>query len=144
MGKKQAAKAPPAPASAKEDLATQVLCMQQHQPQLYEAIMARGREEAYSVVKEAISRSLEKGKTALLKEGYEKGLKEGEERRRTAEREIWETKCEQTEPTTRETMDSSTQTTPNFSADAVTQTAPNDELPRPRRSEERRVGKECQ
>jgi flagellar biosynthesis/type III secretory pathway protein FliH len=37
------------------------------------------------MVKEAISRSLEKGKTALLKEGYEKGLKEGEEKGKTAE-----------------------------------------------------------
>lgn len=67
MGKKQAMKAAqPAPALAKEDLATQVLCMQQHQVELYKAIMARGREEAYSVVKEAISRSLEKGKTGTI------------------------------------------------------------------------------
>ena len=71
MGKKQAAKTPPAPASVKEDLMTQVLCMQQHQPQLYKAIVAWGQEEAYSVVKEVISRSLEKEKIVLVKEGYE-------------------------------------------------------------------------
>ena len=74
MGKKPAAKTAPAPAAATEDLATQVLCMQHYQPQLYKAIMAYGQEEAYSVVKDAISRSVEKGKAALLKEGYEKGL----------------------------------------------------------------------
>jgi hypothetical protein len=79
MGKKPAAKmAHPASALVKEDLATQVLGMQQHQAELYEAIVARGREQAYSYVKEAISQSLETGKTALLEEGYEKGLKAGE------------------------------------------------------------------
>jgi hypothetical protein len=109
--------------------------------------MARGREEAYSVVKEAISRSLEKGKTALLKEGYEKGLKEGEEKGKIAEREVWETKhgqgkCVeprtlirvdedvQTEPTTRETTDSSTQTTLTSTINAAMQTVPNDNPPR--------------
>jgi hypothetical protein len=42
MGKKkQPAKSePPAPAPAEEDLVTLVLCVQQHQPELYEAIMA--------------------------------------------------------------------------------------------------------
>jgi hypothetical protein len=146
MGKKTAAKTAPAPASV-DDLVTQVLCMQQHQPQLYKAILARGREEAYIMVKEAISRSLEKGKIALLKEGYEKGLKEGEEKGKTAEREVWETKHSQgkcieprtwiwvdedvqTEPTTRETTDSSTQTTLTSTINAVMQTVPNDEPPR--------------
>jgi hypothetical protein len=136
MGKKQAVKtAQPAPALPKEDLATQVLCTQQHQAELYEAIMARGREEAYSLVKEAISRSLEKGKTALLKEGYEKGLKEGEEHGRTVEQEKWETKHErvkvdesiQTEPTTRVTTNTSSQTTPTCIVDASMQTVPNGE-----------------
>jgi 3-dehydroquinate synthase class II len=93
MGKKPAVKtAHPASALAKEDLVTQVLNMQQQQAELYEAIMAQGQEEAYSLVKEAISRSLEKGKMVLLKEGYEKGLKEGVEQGRMAERKEWEMK----------------------------------------------------
>ena len=90
MGKKPAVKTAQAPALVKEDLATQVLCIQQHQAKLYEAIMAQGQEEVYSMVKEAISRSLEKGKIALLEEGYKKRLKDGKEQRRAAEREAWE------------------------------------------------------
>jgi hypothetical protein len=44
MGKKKpAAKTvPPAPTPAMEDLTTLVLCVQQHQPELYKAIMAQG------------------------------------------------------------------------------------------------------
>ena len=118
MGKKQAVKTShQAPALVKEGLAIQVLCMQQHQAELYEAIMAWGQEEAYSVVKEAISRSLEKGKTVLLKEGYEKGLKEGEEHGRTAE---WKT-CEMKHRlAARVTTDLSTQTTNTTTANVIT------------------------
>ena len=86
MGKKLAVKtAQPASALVKEDFATQILCMQQHQAELYEAIVAQGQKQAYSLMKDAISRSLEKGKAALLEEGYQKGLKEGIEQGRTAE-----------------------------------------------------------
>jgi hypothetical protein len=66
-------------AQMKEDVAMHTLCVQQHQPELYEAIMAQGWEQAYLVLKEGISRALKNGKTAILEEGYEKGLKEGEE-----------------------------------------------------------------
>jgi hypothetical protein len=61
----------------KDYLVTQVLVVQQYQPEIYEAIMAQGWEQAYLLVKEVISRSLEKGKSALLEEGYKKGFKEG-------------------------------------------------------------------
>jgi hypothetical protein len=42
MGKKKPAvkTVPAAPTPATEDLATLILCVQQHQPELYEAIMA--------------------------------------------------------------------------------------------------------
>jgi hypothetical protein len=126
------------------------LCVQQHQPELYEAIMAQGREQAYLVLKEGISRALKNGKTAILEEGYEKGLKEGEERGKTAEREAWETKHGQgmcVEPQTRIQvdegvqmgstesipMDSCTQTTPTCTVDAVMQTELQDEPLRPLR-----------
>jgi hypothetical protein len=71
MGKKKpAAKTePPASASATEDLAIQALCVQQHQPELYEAIMAQGREQAYNLVKATIARTLEKGRASILEEG---------------------------------------------------------------------------
>ena len=93
MGKKPAAKtAQLASALPKEDLATQVLCIQQHQAELYKAIVAQGREQAYSLVKDMITRLLEKEKAALLEEGYEKGLKEGVERGRMTERKEWEMK----------------------------------------------------
>jgi hypothetical protein len=66
MGKKPAAKTTPAPVSAKEDLTTQVFCIQQHQPQLYEAIVARGCEEAYSMVKEANLKITGKGEDSII------------------------------------------------------------------------------
>jgi flagellar biosynthesis/type III secretory pathway protein FliH len=91
MGKKKpAAKtAPPAPATANEDLTTQVLCVQQYQAELYEAIMAQKREQAYDLVKATIARTLEKGRASIFaegrKEGYEEGVKEGVEQGSTAE-----------------------------------------------------------
>jgi hypothetical protein len=70
MGKKPATKtAPPASTPAKEDLMTLVLCVQQHQPEIYEAIMAQGWEQTFDVVKAMIVRTLEKGRTAILEEG---------------------------------------------------------------------------
>ena len=90
------------------------------------------------MVKEVISRSLERGETALLEEGYEKGMKEGVEQGRMAEHKAWEMKNAkikidegmQMEPTTRITTDLSTQMTTSTAVDAVIQTAPNDERPR--------------
>jgi hypothetical protein len=72
------------------------------------------------------------------KEGYERGLKEGEEKGRTAEREKWEMKREkdevdeamQTELETSVNVDASTQTTSTCAVDAAMQTVPNDETPR--------------
>jgi hypothetical protein len=114
--------------------------LKQHKHLVYEEIMNLGREEGFLKAKEGFTRALkvarmtqsEIGKIEREK-GYEKGLKDGEERGRVAEREKWETKREsedaQPEPTTRETTDSSTQTTPTTTVDAVMQTAPNDEPP---------------
>jgi hypothetical protein len=79
MGKKKpgAKTAPPAPAPVREDLATLVLCVQQHQPELYEAIMARGREQAYELVKGTIARTLVKGRASIFEEGRKEGLAQG-------------------------------------------------------------------
>src|ERR1700733_15237626 len=118
MGKKkQPAKSEP-PAPAEEDLATLVLCVQQHQPKLYEAITARGREQPYDLVKATIARTLEKGRASIFeegrREGYDKGLRDGEEKGRTDKREKRKTKHEsedaQTEPTKHAAANSSTQT----------------------------------
>jgi hypothetical protein len=132
MGKKKpAAKtAPPAPTPATEDLATLVLCVQQHQPELYEAIMARGREQTFDIVKATIARTLEKGRASIFEEGRKEGLAQG---RNDALTEVASTRNIVSIPagtqTTPEATDSSTQTASTSTANAVTQTAPHDETP---------------
>jgi hypothetical protein len=152
MGKKKtAAKAAPAPAPEpslqdfEAEIATtlnegrirlerEIRCMKQHQNTLYEEVMKRGRAEGYERAQYKFAGLLQLQTKAPLearREGYEKGLREGEERGRLAKREKRETKREseeaQTQPTTRETTDSSTETTTSSTADASMQTAPLDE-----------------
>jgi hypothetical protein len=111
--------------------------MQQYESEIYEEIMRRSREEGFGqaqdfygpLLEETQESQYEVWRSVGKKEGYEKGVKDGEERGKTAEREVWETKhgqgrCVeprtwirvdeslQTEPTKRTMTDASTQITP--------------------------------
>jgi hypothetical protein len=134
--------------------ATLVQYIQEHQNDVYEEIRKLGIEEGRNLAQnDAYNEGYATGYSDTIqdkytfeqfrlegrKDSYEKGLKEGEERGRAAEREKGETKRErveidegvQTEPTTCEMTDSGTQTTSiTTTADAVMQTASNDEPPR--------------
>jgi hypothetical protein len=142
MGKKKSAAkmAPSAPESSLQDFEAEIaatlndectrvqreiyhLKQDHHKNGVYDEIMKLGREEGFAKAKEGFMRALKAAGTTQ----FERGLKEGEERGRTAEREVWETKREQTEPTTCVTTNTSTQTTSTTTVDVGTHTTPLDE-----------------
>jgi hypothetical protein len=80
---------------AKLPPATRIRYIQEYENDIYEEIMRRGREEGFGeaqdfygpMLEETQETQLEAGRLLGDKDGYERGLKEGEERGRTAERE---------------------------------------------------------
>jgi hypothetical protein len=134
MGKKKPAvkAAPPASTPAKEDFAIHVLCVQQHQPELYEAIMVQGRKQAYNLVKAMIARTLEKGRASIFEEGREEGLAHGRNdvlMEIASMRDVISVPAASATQTTCEMADFSTQTTCTSTVDTVTQTAPLEDTP---------------
>jgi hypothetical protein len=118
--KKQPAKTkPPALAPAKEDLATLVFCVKQHQLELYKAIMAQGWEQTYNLVKAMITRTLEKGRASIFEEEKKEGFEKGQEVGKT-ERELLKNE----EPAIH--INVATQM-PTTTANAIMQTASQDE-----------------
>jgi hypothetical protein len=144
--------------------ATCILGMQQHEKEIYEEIMRRGRKEGFGQAQDFYGPMLEEMQETQLeavkligeKEGYKRGVKDGEERGRTAEQEVWETKhgqgrcvepqtwvrvdesiqmesttCGTTDLSTQTAatriVDSTTQTASTSTADATMQTAPHDD-----------------
>jgi hypothetical protein len=119
--------------------------MQQYENKIYEEIMRHGREEGFGqaqdfygpMLEETNETQLEVVKSLGDKEGYERGLKDGEEKGRTAKQEKWEMKRErdevdegmQTESETSINGDTSTQTMSTCTVDATMQTVPNDKMP---------------